>query len=136
MRFRKTLAGVLFEDYGLAIWLFLLAMVGVTLTFGFVTLVVGLVEITFILGLELTPGLVATKVIGAALIGSSLVYTVFDFVRAVINETQKRIEDENMETLAALKGETYDPLWRRADEVRATARFEMKRGSGGSREWM
>jgi len=136
MRFRKTLARVLFEDYGLAIWLFLLAIVGVTLTFGFVTLVVGLVEITFILGLELTPGLIATKVIGVSLIGSSLVYTVFDFVRGVIKETHERIEDENLETMAALKGENYDPLWRKAEKARITAKFEMKRGSGGSREWM
>ena len=136
MRFRKTLAGVLFEDRCLAIGMLLLALLGVTLVFSFFTLVVSLLEMIVTTGWQLAPGLIVTKIIGVTSIGGGIVYTVFDFVRSVIKETHKRIEDENLETMAALKGETYDPLWREAENVRATAKFEMKRGSGGSREWI
>lgn len=134
MRFRKTLMKALFEDYGLAIWLLLLSMIGVVLVFGIVTLAVSIAEMALIVGLGLTPGLIASKFIGVALIGGGIVFTLYDFVRALIKETHKRIEDENLETMAALKGETYNPYWREAEQ--RIARIRHVRGSGGTRESM
>lgn len=134
MRFRKTLMKALFEDHGLAIWLLLLSIAGVIIVAGFLTLIVSMIEMSAIIGFELAPGLFITKVVGVVLIGGGIIFILHDFVTRSIKETHMRIEDENMETMAALKGETYDPHWREAEKK--IAKMKYNRGSGGMRETM